>query len=162
MPLSDRARWVRSQYLINLLLRFLKQLYFKAFGANLELIQPNNIFYIILKSKEQSSSSSSSSSCRTISTDISDPLSPPLLYRQLLLAGPSGLHPVSAQSCCMYVRAGRPAFVRPCRGVHRTTSVTSSFLLLQQYPVCLVRLILIVFEMGCRWPYSCCFVECCL
>ena len=25
----------------------------------------------------------------------------------------SGLHPVSSYSCCMYVRAGRPAFARP-------------------------------------------------
>ena len=25
----------------------------------------------------------------------------------------SGLHPVSSHSCCMYVRAGRPAFSRP-------------------------------------------------
>ena len=28
--------------------------------------------------------------------------------------------------------------------------------------VCLVRLTLIVFVMGGRWPYSCCFVGCCL
>ena len=34
----------------------------------------------------------------------------------------------------------------------------SSFLLLQQCPACLVRLILIVFVMGGRWPYSCCFI----
>ena len=38
----------------------------------------------------------------------------------------------------------------------------SSSLLLQQCPACLVRLILIVFLMGSRWPYSCCFVGCCL
>ena len=38
----------------------------------------------------------------------------------------------------------------------------SSSLLLQQCPVCLVRLILLVFMMGGRWPYSCCFVGCCL
>ena len=38
----------------------------------------------------------------------------------------------------------------------------SSSILLQQYPACLVRLILIVFVIGGRWPYSCCFVECCL
>ena len=29
----------------------------------------------------------------------------------------SGLHPVSSHSCCMYVRAGRPAFARPYVGV---------------------------------------------
>ena len=38
----------------------------------------------------------------------------------------------------------------------------SSSLLLQQCPTCLVRLILIDFVMGGRWPYSCCFVGCCL
>ena len=30
----------------------------------------------------------------------------------------SRLHPVSSQSCCMQVRAGRPAFARPCEGVY--------------------------------------------
>ena len=35
----------------------------------------------------------------------------------------SRLHPVSAQSCCMSVLAGHPAFARPCEGVHRSTSL---------------------------------------
>ena len=74
----------------------------------------------------------------------------------------SGLHPVSAQSCCMQVQAGRPAFARPCEVVHGSTSLMSSSLLLQQCPACLVRLILIVFVIGGKWPYSCCFVGCCL
>ena len=74
----------------------------------------------------------------------------------------SGLHPVSSYSCCMYVLAGRPAFVRPYVGVHRSTSLTSSSPLLQQYPACLVRLTGIVFVMGGRWPYSWCLVGCCL
>ena len=43
----------------------------------------------------------------------------------------SGLHPVSLQSCCMLVRAGHPAFARPCEGFHRSTSFMSSSLLLQ-------------------------------
>ena len=43
----------------------------------------------------------------------------------------SRLHPVSPHSCCMYVRAGRPAFARPYVGVHRSTSLMSSSLLLQ-------------------------------
>ena len=30
----------------------------------------------------------------------------------------SGQHPVSSHSCWMYVRAGCPAFARPCVGVH--------------------------------------------
>ena len=40
-------------------------------------------------------------------------------------------------------------------------SLISSSLLFPQCPTCLVRLILIVFVMGGRWPYSCCFVGCC-
>ena len=62
----------------------------------------------------------------------------------------SGLHPVSSQSCCMYVRAGRPAFARPYAGVHRSTSLMSSSLLPQKCPACLVRLTWIVFVMGGR------------
>ena len=73
----------------------------------------------------------------------------------------SGLHPVSSHSCCMYVRAGRPAFVWPYAGVHRSTSLTSSSLLLQLCPACLVRLAWIVFMIGGRWPYSWCLVGCC-
>ena len=74
----------------------------------------------------------------------------------------SGLHPVSSQSYCMLVRASRPAFARPCEGFYRSTSLMSSSRLLQQYPACLVRLIWIVFVMGGRWPFSCCFVGYCL
>ena len=74
----------------------------------------------------------------------------------------SGLHPVSPLSCCTYVRAGRPAFVRSYEGVHRSTSLMSSSLLLQQCPACLVRLTWIVFVKGGKWPYSWCFVGCCL
>ena len=73
-----------------------------------------------------------------------------------------GLHPISSHSCYMDVRAGRPAFTRPYVGVHRSTSLMNSFLLLQQCPVCLVRLTWIVFMMGDRWPYSWCFVGYCL
>ena len=43
----------------------------------------------------------------------------------------SGLHLVSSHSCSMYVRAGLPAFARPYKGVHRSTSLMSSSLLLQ-------------------------------
>ncbi len=60
----------------------------------------------------------------------------------------SGLHPVSSHSCCMYVRAGRPTLAHPYVGVHRSTSLMSSSLLLQQCPACLVRLTCIVFVMG--------------
>ena len=43
----------------------------------------------------------------------------------------SGRHPVSSNSCWMYVRAGRPTFARPCVGVQKSTSLMSSSLLLQ-------------------------------
>ena len=59
----------------------------------------------------------------------------------------SGLHPVS-HSCCVYVLAGRPAFTRPYVGVHRSTSLMISFLLLQQCRASLVRLrVLVLCEM---------------
>ena len=73
----------------------------------------------------------------------------------------SGLHPISSHSCWMYVRVGRPAFARPYVGVHRSTSLMSSSLLLQQCPARLVRLTCIVFVIGGRWPYSWCLVGCC-
>ena len=64
-----------------------------------------------------------------------------------------GLHPVSSHSCCMYVLAGCPALARTYVGLHRSTSLMSSSLLLQQCPACLVCLTWIVFEVGGRWPY---------
>ena len=57
----------------------------------------------------------------------------------------SGLHSLSSHSCCMYVRAGRPAFACPYAEVHRRSSLMSSSLLLQQCSACLVRLAWIVF-----------------
>ena len=57
----------------------------------------------------------------------------------------SELHPVSSHSCCMYVRADHPAFAQPYVGLHRSTSLMSSSLLLQQCPACLVRLTWIIF-----------------
>ena len=72
-----------------------------------------------------------------------------------------GQHSVSSHSCWMYVRAGRPAFARPCVGVHKSASLMSSSLLLQQCPACLVCLTWIVFMIGGRWPYSWCLVGCC-
>ena len=87
-----------------------------------------------------------SSSCRAASTDIPDPLSPllPIVHR-----------------LWQVFRAGRPAFVWPYVGVHWSTSLMSSSLLLQQCPACLVRLTWIVFVMGGRWLYSWCLVGCC-
>ena len=79
----------------------------------------------------------------------------------IALGRSSGQHPVSSHSCWMYVRAGRPAFARPCVGIHKSTSLMSSSLLLQQCPACLVRLTWIVFVIGGRRPYSWCLVGCC-
>ena len=73
----------------------------------------------------------------------------------------SELQSVTSYSCCMYVRAGRPAFARTYVGGHRSTSLMSSSLLLQQCLACLVHLTWIVFVMGGRWPYSWCLVGCC-
>ena len=70
--------------------------------------------------------------------------------------------PISTQSCCIQVLAGCLVFARPCEGVHMSMSLMSSSLLLQQCPACLFHLTLIVFVMGGRWLYSCCFVACCL
>ena len=60
-----------------------------------------------------------------------------ILFRHFSLsfiasARSSGLHPVSSHTCCMYVRAGRPAFARPYVGVHRSTSLMNSSLLLRK------------------------------
>ena len=52
----------------------------------------------------------------------------------------SGLHPVSSHSCCIDVLASRPVFARPYAGVHRSTSLMSSSLLLHLCSACLVRL----------------------
>ena len=79
----------------------------------------------------------------------------------IALGRSSGQHPVSSHGCWMYVPAGRPAFARLCVGVHKSTSLMSSSLLLQQCPACLVRLTWIVFVIGGRWPYSWCLVGCC-
>ena len=79
----------------------------------------------------------------------------------IALGRSSGQHPVSSHSCWMYVRAGRPDFARPCVGVHKSTSLMSLSLLLQQCPACLVRLTWIVFVMGGTWLYSWCLVGCC-
>ena len=82
--------------------------------------------------------------------------------RSFITSGRSlGLHPISSHSCCMYVQAGCSAFAWPYAGVHRSTSLMSSSLLLQQCPACLVRLTWIIFVMGGRWPYSWCLVGCC-
>ena len=44
----------------------------------------------------------------------------------IALGRSSGQHPVSSHSCWIYVRAGRPAFARPCVGIHKSTSLMSA------------------------------------
>ena len=51
----------------------------------------------------------------------------------IALGRSSGQQPVSSHSCWMYVRAGRPAFARPCVEIHKSTSLMSSSLLLQSW-----------------------------
>ena len=97
----------------------------------------------------------------TLVARISQTLSRHSSLSFIALGRSSGQHPVSSHSCWMYVRAGRPAFARPCVGIHKSTSLMSSSLLLQQCPACLVRLTWIVFVIGGRWPYSSCLVGCC-
>ena len=97
-----------------------------------------------------------------LSAQISLTLSPHPSLSFVASGRSSGLHPVSTQSCYMYILAGHPAFAQPSEGIHKSTSLMSSSLLLQQCPACLIRLTLIAFLMGGRWLYSCCFMWCCL
>ena len=101
-----------------------------------------------------------SSSCRNISTDITDPLSPlfPIVhcFLQVFRATPRILTEL------LYVGSSSSACFCSAMwsGVNRSTSLMSTSLLLQQSSACLVRLTLILFVIGGRWPYSCCFVGC--
>ena len=104
--------------------------------------------------------SSSSSSCCAISTNIPDPFSPPLPIIHCFLQVLRTISRIYTE--LLYAQAGHPAFAQQCEGLLTSTSLMSLSLLLQQCPACLVHLILIVFGVGGRWPYSCCFVGCCL
>ena len=92
--------------------------------------------------------------------DFPDPLSPPVYCPSL----PGGLQDyiLYQHSCHIYILASRPAFACPCDGVYRSILLMSLSLFLHEYSACLVRLTLIVFVIGGKWPYSCCFVGCCL
>ena len=103
---------------------------------------------------------SSSSTCRAASTDIPDPLLPllPIVHRLRQVFRATSriltelLYVCSSWSSC---------FCSAICGVHRSTSLMSSSLLLQQCPACLVRVTWIVFVMGGMWPYSWGLVGCC-
>ena len=82
-------------------------------------------------------------------------------YCSSLLVGPQGHNPYHHRAAVCRVELVALlllGYVRESIG----TSLMSSSLLLQQCPVCLVRLTLIVFVMGGRWLYSWCFVGCSL
>ena len=64
----------------------------------------------------------------------------------------------SGRSSRSYHIAGHPAC--PYEMVHQSMSLMSLSLLLQQCPTCLGHLTLIIFGMGGKWLYSCCFVGC--
>ena len=93
---------------------------------------------------------------------ISLTLSHHLSLSSVGLGRSSMLHPVSVQSSCSLVLARCPTIACLCEGVHRSTLLMSSPLLLQQCPECCARLIWMVFKMDGRCPYSCCHVGCCL
>ena len=105
-------------------------------------------------------SSSLSSSRRTIRTDISDFLSPLFSiihwfrvdFRNTSRIGTELLYVGSSWSSCL----GSSIW----RGPHRVNRLWARPLLLHLCPTSLVRLTLIVFVMGRKWPYSCCFVGC--
>ena len=83
------------------------------------------------------------------------------LYRPSLSAGPPGYilyrHRATVNRFELVVQPSSSM-----GGGHWITSLTSSSLLLQQCPAHLVPLIWMVFVMGGKLPYRCCFVECCL
>ena len=98
-----------------------------------------------------------SSSCHAISMDILDPLPHPSLS-SIASDRSSRSHSVSAQNCCMKFLAVHTALSRPCEGDPLEYVIYD---IVPTSPVCLVYLTWIVFVMGGKWLYSCCFVGCC-
>ena len=80
-------------------------------------------------------------------------------YRPSLPAGPQGYVPYLHRAAVCRFELVALLLLGHLKG---STSLLSSSLLLQQFPACLVRLTLIVFVIGGRRQYSCCFVDCCL
>ena len=106
---------------------------------------------------------SSSSSSHADSIDSLDTLSPSSPYQLSLITGPLDfIHCLYRPNVCEEMYIGRPTLVCPCVGVPRKTLFMSSSFLLQLYPTDLVYFTQMVYEMGNKWPYSCCFVGCCL
>ena len=77
-------------------------------------------------------------------------------YCPLLSAVPQGYIPYQHRAAvCRFELDVLPLLVhvKGSTGVHHSRAQCSA---------CLVRLVLIVFVMCDRWPYSCCFVGCCI
>ena len=110
--------------------------------------------YITIQNKMNKSYTSSS--FHAISTDIPDPLSPPLpnVHRFCQVLGATSristelLYVGSSWSSCL------------CTSMWRGPQEYITYELVPTFPA--VSHILIVFVMGGRWPYSYCFVGCCL
>ena len=77
----------------------------------------------------------------------------PSVYHPLLSAGLSGY--------ILFLYRAVILHLHKCEEVHRRISLMSLSLPLQQWYTRLVRLIWMVFEMGGRWLYSCCFIGYC-
>ena len=100
-----------------------------------------------------------SSSCRAASMDLPDPFSPPVsivhcsgeVFKATSCIGTELLYVGSSWLSCLCLSMWRS----PQEYVAYEFVLTSPAV-----SACLVHLTWIVF-MGGRWPYSCCFVECC-
>ena len=132
--------------------RFNKNICLKKFNVNYYILKSFELLRLRLYSG--AITCYRSSSCHAASTDIPDPLLP-------LLAGPQGYIPYPHRAAVCRFKLVTLLLLSHVRGVHRT-SLMSSSLLFQQCPACLVRLTWIVFMVGGRWSYSCCFVGYCL
>ena len=107
----------------------------------------------------QSSPSSSSSWYHAASTDLTDPLSPSISIVHCSRRS-SRLYPVSAQSCCIYILAGRPCL---CSSMWRGPQEYITYEFVFTSPAVSRKSgSSRVFVIGGRWPYSCCSVGCCL
>ena len=82
-------------------------------------------------------------------------------YHSLPLAGLQGYIPYHHIAAVCMFELVILLLIGHIGGVHRSMSITSSSLLLQQCPACLVHLAWIVFMIGGRWLYSWCLVGCC-
>ena len=71
------------------------------------------------------------------------------------------LHPVSAQSWCIYIFTGQSTLVCPYVGIHKRMLLMSwSFNSSGQHVLFVLLGLLFFCEMETKWPYSCCFVSC--